>query len=91
MTDNQQSLIRWVDELPPRPYGSKNTDRVRFVEELKQNPGRWAIYQPDAPNGQGAGCAHEFKRAFPGVEATGRIIRGTKPKRFTIYVRWVGP
>jgi hypothetical protein len=90
--------IRWVDGLPPRTApGAKPQNRPKhytFAQQLRKNPGVWAILSDDEWNSYGGtintGKNPSFLPTEDGrYEAASRRIATSKPNRARIYVRWI--
>lgn len=80
------SDIVWQD--PPATVSVGRRGCVdRFVEALRANPGRWALYSAD----MSANIASQQQRKHPGTEWTTRTLPKPAPRhRAAIYARWVG-
>jgi len=75
----------FVDDIPPRGRSNGNSQYDRYVEKLKKNPGKWALYEvlpASVLPGSVGGRMAVFKKR--GCETAGRRIDG----RMHLYVRW---
>lgn len=70
--------IEFVDAPPP--MRGKGTSAAAFVDALKQNPGKWAVYPTS-----GSGTRGYLQRRY-GLETTSRTVDGNT----VLYVRWNG-
>lgn len=74
--------INWVN--PPE---RKNSNKKEFVNELKANPGVWALWKSSTYASQ----AYIFKKNFENIEVrsatNGKTDKGTS--LFDIYIRYV--
>lgn len=91
------SSIVWEDppeaEPPKHGLNNKQRDLVRFADELRAHPGKWAIY----PNlsGSRTGAASRTSQIRKGRWCGGAGFEAEKrpgalPGKFVIYVRFVG-
>ena len=74
------SGVEFLDELPKETRGGGRGKE--FVEQLKQNPGKWAVYDGLADVSL-PGVSSYFKKAY-GCEAALRTVDGVR----RLYVRW---
>lgn len=72
--------VEIIWEAPP----PKQTARRLWLAALKEHPGQWAKWPRPTANGG----TTWFKRH--GCEVAMRMIAGSDPKRFDLYVRYVG-
>lgn len=87
--------IMWEEPAPSKrgiPKKSTNPEATMrkyepFVNELKKNPNRWAVFKKAAS----PTFSTRLKEAYPGIETTCRRIECEDNKqRFDIYARWIG-
>lgn len=72
-------LVEWIDTPPPRLAGN----RERLVNELRTNPGKWAVVKDQPSDRNGTWCLAQYlKSRFDGVEA---VVRDG-----VVYARYVG-
>lgn len=79
--------ITWEDPPAEAPSRSCWGKRAAFLEALRTNPGRWAVYPFTtlAPS-SAVNAAHRF-RGEPGCEALVRRVDGER----RVYVRYTAP
>lgn len=58
----------------------------KFVEQLKQNPGEWAVYCEDNAAKTGHSKAQQYKKRYPGTEW---LVR-KEANGYTVFGRWIG-
>jgi hypothetical protein len=79
--------IQWVEELPseggPGRKGQGQTQR--FVKELKNRPGEWALFRA-MPKGRSWNAHVTYRADHPGTEWATRTVDGIAH----VYARWVG-
>lgn len=78
--------VQWIDELPPRNPGRKNTYRKMFVAELKKNPGVWAEYCMLPEGCTSWSGSTTYHKSLPGTEWCQRKVDGI----VHVYGRWIG-
>ena len=70
---------------PPKKTGRRlGGERARWLAVLKEHPGQWAKWPRPTANG----ATTWFRKH--GCEVAMRMIAGSDPKRFDLYVRYVG-
>lgn len=80
--------FEWA-EPPPSKRGRQRDPHLRaFVQQLKTQPGRWAIFDEKATSWYPT----SLKRTYPQVEWTTRTVRdpATALPSYRLYGRWVG-
>lgn len=90
-----ETQITWEDPKPSRRKSQevslvpeKSMAKYKdYVEELKKNPNRWAIFKQEvSPT-----YSTRLKAAYPGIETACRRKQSSDGKiRFDIYARWIG-
>ncbi len=75
-------IISWED--PSLRRGGRASEFYSIVEELKKNPGQWAVVAEDKPT-----STQTYLRKRYGLEVTCRGIKGSRAAK--IYARWVAP
>lgn len=92
ITLGAESRVEWQEPNLARAQGPNAGKRhpmlkyIPFVEELKANPGQWAVFKrASSPT-----YATRLKRAFEGIETTCRRAQTTDGKqRYDIFARWL--
>lgn len=79
-----EGIVRWEDPPPPAMGPMRPGIYAEVVEELRANPGRWAVLWTDAKH---ASVADALRKR--GCQVASRSNR-TEPKTYTIYARYVG-
>ena len=78
--------IDWKE--PPGKARGRKRSALTIYEDLKENPGKWALWRQRVYPNSGYG----LRKSYPAVQVTlrrnGENERGTP--LFDVYVRWVG-
>jgi hypothetical protein len=84
-SEETNEKVTWQDPPPSKRGRSTSKKRLRFVEQLKECPGKWALYNSDGV-GLSSSAASALKKAHPELEVTSRI---REDRKFDVYVRFV--
>jgi hypothetical protein len=78
--------VEWEDPPTSNRTGRRNgSPLAQFVQKLKNNPGRWAVYKRDATS------SGSYTKTYPGTEWTSRKnVDGDHAGLITVYGRWTG-
>lgn len=89
------SVIRWED---PPPHGnSKPKPAYKYqsvVDDLRANPGEWAVVLEDVTTGTAGAMVHRIKNGWtcflPGGAFEAVCRNGERAGRSRVYARYVG-
>ena len=77
------SEIDWRE--PPAPRNGSPGQVRKFVDQLKANPGKWAVYATGNTARTAHSKAQQYTKRYPGTEW---LVRAEE-NGYTVFGRWI--